>query len=327
VTRLVLSLPPLPVLGRISYGVYLWHWPVFVYLDEARTGLGGWQLFVVRFAVTILVSIASYELVERPIRERRWRAVAGVAIAGAACALVVVLVLTVVPGPRGEAAAEAPLVRAEDGIGKRVLVVGDSVAFNLAYWEPPQLGGQLMTVAEATVLGCGIPIPEDTRCGTVFEDWRASVDSFDPDLTVMAIGRWELEDRVIAGRTVRPASARSAELVSESLDRGLDILTERGGRVALLSVPRCFPTPGAPRRYDADDAEWLNQIMRDRAAAHAPLVDVVDLDALICPAGDGTETGPVEMEADGVHLTESGATTVWEWLGTQPAATAPRGAP
>src|SRR4051794_28771298 len=39
---------PLVGLGIISYGVYLWHWPVYVVLDSARTGLDGWALFTVR---------------------------------------------------------------------------------------------------------------------------------------------------------------------------------------------------------------------------------------------------------------------------------------
>jgi len=35
----VLSLAPLRAIGWISYGLYLWHWPVYVYLTPARTGL------------------------------------------------------------------------------------------------------------------------------------------------------------------------------------------------------------------------------------------------------------------------------------------------
>src|SRR5205085_12300411 len=45
VVHRVLELSPLVGLGVISYGVYLWHWPVFVVLDAARLHLTGWPLF------------------------------------------------------------------------------------------------------------------------------------------------------------------------------------------------------------------------------------------------------------------------------------------
>ena len=63
-----LSVPPLRYLGRISYGMYLWHWPLFLYIDGARTGLTGYGLFVVRVLVTIIVATVSFYVVERPIR-------------------------------------------------------------------------------------------------------------------------------------------------------------------------------------------------------------------------------------------------------------------
>ena len=74
----LLSLTPVRYVGRISYGLYIWHWPIFIWLDHARTGLYGYELFAVRVLVTFAVSVVSFHLVERPIRMgtfvSQWRA-------------------------------------------------------------------------------------------------------------------------------------------------------------------------------------------------------------------------------------------------------------
>ncbi len=66
-----LAWPPLHFLGTISYGIYLWHWPVIVYVSAARTGLPTLSLDLVRILLTLALSTASYYLVERPIRLAR----------------------------------------------------------------------------------------------------------------------------------------------------------------------------------------------------------------------------------------------------------------
>ncbi|HEY6316698.1 MAG TPA: acyltransferase, partial [Acidimicrobiia bacterium] len=62
---------PLVQLGLISYGVYLWHWPIAVWVTQQSIGVGGLLLFLVRWALTLAVSIASYVLIEQPIRRGR----------------------------------------------------------------------------------------------------------------------------------------------------------------------------------------------------------------------------------------------------------------
>jgi peptidoglycan/LPS O-acetylase OafA/YrhL len=71
----LLDIPPLRWVGTRSYGLYLWHWPVFVY---TRPGLDwqlfGWKAFAVRIGVTVALTELTYQLVEKPIRERGFAA-------------------------------------------------------------------------------------------------------------------------------------------------------------------------------------------------------------------------------------------------------------
>ena len=65
--------PVFRYVGKISYGTYLWHFPLFALLDSARLHLLGYPLLVVRIGVTLVVATASFYLVEEPIRRGRMR--------------------------------------------------------------------------------------------------------------------------------------------------------------------------------------------------------------------------------------------------------------
>jgi peptidoglycan/LPS O-acetylase OafA/YrhL len=52
--------------GKVSYGGYLWHLPVYYFLTQDRTGLSYWPLLVLRFVVTFAFAYASFSLIERP---------------------------------------------------------------------------------------------------------------------------------------------------------------------------------------------------------------------------------------------------------------------
>jgi len=93
-----LSIRPLRWIGMISYGIYLWHWPIIVYFDQARTGLSGAPLDLARIALTLVIATASYYLVERPLRRRRFQGWKRFAIAPAAAVVTAAaVVLATVP--------------------------------------------------------------------------------------------------------------------------------------------------------------------------------------------------------------------------------------
>lgn len=64
----VMSTAPLRACGLVSYGLYLWHWPIIVWVSADRTGIDGFSLFALRTLLTVSITLASYYLVERPVR-------------------------------------------------------------------------------------------------------------------------------------------------------------------------------------------------------------------------------------------------------------------
>ena len=87
---------PLVAIGLVSYGLYLFHWPIYLWLTRDRTGLAPWPLFALRIAVTGAVAIGSYFLLEKPIRRRKVLLRRGVIVPAVAGSLALVVVTTLV---------------------------------------------------------------------------------------------------------------------------------------------------------------------------------------------------------------------------------------
>ena len=71
-----MSVRPLVWIGRRSYGIYLWHWPIFVITRPGvDVSFGGWRLLGLRLGATLVAAELSYRFVELPVRNgslNRW---------------------------------------------------------------------------------------------------------------------------------------------------------------------------------------------------------------------------------------------------------------
>ena len=77
---------PMRWIGERSYGLYLWHWPVFVLLTVAfpaaiMTYETSWILGASALALTVLAAALSYRFVETPIRRNGYRGTLNRAVA------------------------------------------------------------------------------------------------------------------------------------------------------------------------------------------------------------------------------------------------------
>ncbi|MGH3612012.1 MAG: acyltransferase family protein [Pseudonocardia sp.] len=71
-SRGFLGTRPMVWMGTRSYGLYLWHWPIYVYTrPEIEVPWGPVPTAAVRIALTVLAAELSYRLVELPIRDGR----------------------------------------------------------------------------------------------------------------------------------------------------------------------------------------------------------------------------------------------------------------
>ncbi len=317
----VLSVRPLRYVGTISYGAYLWYWPVALVMTPERTGLGEWALFGSRTAVTLGIAALSARLVEMPIRRgavpARW-ALAGIPVA-AALSLTLVSVSTTAASPA--IAPSAHRVRAistsrvrHSGPPVRVLLVGDSMAGSLGASLAPEASDYGVQIINEGHPGCAVSTdsvfrfllytnPPGSPCqlgkpDALLDQWQLWVDRYRPEVVVY-LGRVDLMNQDYDGSWTSIGAPAFDAFLRSQLDRGLSILGSRGAKVVLMTSPYYDSTiqaggvtvpEDAPGRVTMDD-----RILSAVAAAH-PGVTLFPLGKVVTP------TGRYQQDVDGVNM-------------------------
>ena len=204
----VLGWSPVRYVGRISYGLYLWHWPVIVLVTTSLTHLAGKRLTVAKIVLMAALTALSYHLLEKPIREQRgplWsRRI--IAFGGAAVTVVVVFV--------GTTASLLPPVTFRDQL------------IRYAPSSPPIGGGKIVGLREAQR---NFVAPTDRKVYVAsFGDSIAYYGRFVLRASLSTSPHLRLNTRAIGGSTFAGDT--------DGRRSSLDLLSERHYDVALVST-------------------------------------------------------------------------------------------
>ncbi len=329
---------PLRYTGRISYGLYLYHWPLFLVLDGARTGLTGAALLGVRVGATFGVAALSYRFVEMPVRSwgrsgsRRRARLAWAGLSASFIGLVVaaLLVATVTPGEAVLPIGSRPPAHfvGPGGVDaahpEHALLLGDSLALTLGIGLSNQSREWGITLDNQSAIGCDLdPGTTVNVMGTVSPaaggcpDWRGSwtrlVSRERPDVVVVLLGRWECLDRLFAGSWTHVGEpAFDRHLVGE-LGQVIDIGSSHGDKVVMLTLPYIAQTTEQP-----DGSPWdmnlpartnaYNADVRRAVAEHRRQATLIDLNKLLDPKGHYTSYihGVRVRSFDDEHISTAG---------------------
>jgi peptidoglycan/LPS O-acetylase OafA/YrhL len=68
ISERLLSHPFLILIGKMSYSLYLWHWPIYCFVDYSLYSHSSTVRAILKVFLTIFFSFASYRWIERPVR-------------------------------------------------------------------------------------------------------------------------------------------------------------------------------------------------------------------------------------------------------------------
>ena len=303
---------PLTYVGTISYGLYLWHWPVDCVVTAQRLHLHGAPLVAIQFGITFAIAIASFHFYERPIRANGVPFGRPAIVVPAAVALALVLVVRSTHARKAIERPLPPLVMpvaeavADAGPPFTIMVLGDSTANSLGWAlrgvREPGVAVELRGKDSCTMLW-------DT-CGG--ETWQSLTKEVHPDVTLVYVGGAFLHGLSADGRWRQACYKKWDAQFEKTLATRLVGLSNEATRAFVVTVPYPVgPYDSAPWREKVD---CINASVR-RAAATVPDVRVLELGERFCPKGKCEyEHDGFTVRPDGVHYDIDGTNGIAKWV-------------
>ncbi len=339
----LLSLGPAVFVGRISYSLYLWHWPVIVMATIALFLPATPAVMAAEAAVSLALAWLSWRFIEQPFRRgvSGWRTPRVLIGGAAAIAVALVIAFGIIAaggaawrftprqlavgayedldgdrlyrsgtcfavGPHDKFDAAHCLARGD--VAKPALVVlGDSHAAHL--WPGLALQRARFDVLQATKAGCKpvlYPASERGTCQRFFRDMLGRwLPAHPPDVLLLA-ARWRESDLTLLEKTLADPRVRAAHPVL------IGPIPQYATSLArLLVFANRRGDPALPERALDREVFATDRRMRAIAARHG--VPYVSLVAALCRKGPDCRewAAPgIPLQFDYGHLTAEGSAAV-----------------
>ncbi len=324
----VLAWQPVSYLGRISYGLYLWHWPWAVWLLNPAKGFEPAKSLLV-IVLTVATAAASYHLVEMPIREG---AIAKLLTETKTICFGItsMLVVALFAGVTGGTPISKPIFKVVYGTelhDDTIMLVGDSVPRRLTPVLTKVAANQGITVVNGSLGGCsplGTDIiadpknPEHSPCHKAIDLQMETKEIYRPGY-ILWWSRHEIIDRYQGEKILSPDSEEFWQAQEEDFGAAAERLTADGAKLVVILTER--PGLGTLNRpenqlnsaivqymMNHDDYRQRFNSIIERVASENDKIFLINGDPLFCEAGPTGRTDSLcDDSIDGNYIRYDGS--------------------
>lgn len=333
-----LSCEPLRRIGMVSYGLYLWHWPIIIFLNDQVLPWPTPARVALQVTLTGLLAWLSYRFVEKPVRRDGIRALIPriPRVSAAVCwATVPALVIGAVALPAAARTVATQITASDDvnipqvvyrpgGEMTSVTFIGNSVPASLITTFRSANHPDL-EVRGLTNVGCdpldsprfadGATLPDQPACADWRKSWSTELAETQPDVVLYFVAQTMVTDREVDGRVVKFGTPQWTQLVEDNLDKARDAAGDSHFAVLNLSC-HTMPTFGSEEIERVNDTGHVRDLNATVAAwAEQHEVPVIDQYSLLCPGNTVHDTvNGVPLYADAIHFTGQSGPIFWKWL-------------